>query len=66
MFDTAFHVSDENIERFTSNYAFTKENPLTRIDNWETSQYLGNQLSYLEVVGSYQLPMTTKDSLPCY
>jgi len=40
MFDTAFHVSDENIERFTSNYAFTKENPLTRIDNWETSQYL--------------------------
>ena len=40
MIDTAFQVSDENIDRFTSNYAFTKENPLTRIDNWESSHYL--------------------------
>ena len=28
MIDTAFQVSDENIDRFTSNYAFTKENPV--------------------------------------
>ena len=38
--DTAFYVDKDKTERFTSNYAFTKKDPLTRIDNWETSPYL--------------------------
>ena len=40
MVDTAFSVDSRNIDRFTSNYAYTETNPLTKIDDWSASPYL--------------------------
>ena len=40
MVDTGFHVEEEKSNRFTSNYAITPENPLTKIDDISSSDYL--------------------------
>ncbi|HJM98881.1 MAG TPA: serine hydrolase domain-containing protein [Acidimicrobiales bacterium] len=40
MVDTGFHVEKEKSHRFTSNYAITPENPLTKIDDASSSGYL--------------------------
>ena len=40
MVDTGFHVDEEKSHRFTSNYAITPENPLTKIDDASSSDYL--------------------------
>lgn len=40
MSDTGFHVVPEKKHRFTSNYAFTPENPLMKIDEASKSHYL--------------------------
>jgi len=40
MIDTGFHVEEEKSNRFTSNYAITPENPLTKIDDASSSDYL--------------------------
>ena len=40
MVDTGFHVEKEKSHRFTSNYAITPENPLTKIDDASSSDYL--------------------------
>ncbi len=44
MVDTGFHVEKANSGRFTSNYAITPKNPLTRIDAADNSPYLEPQV----------------------
>lgn len=40
MVDTAFHVTEDRADRFTSNYAITPKGPLSLIDGFATSEYL--------------------------
>ena len=44
MVDTGFHVEKANSGRFTSNYAITPKDPLTRIDAADNSPYLEPQV----------------------
>ncbi len=44
MNDTGFYVEEQNAHRFTSNYAITPKDPLTRIDPAEESPYLNKPI----------------------
>ncbi len=58
MGDTAFSVSSIGRERFTSNYAISKDDSLTKIDDCSTSQYLNKPIF---VSGGGGLVSTTDD-----
>jgi len=40
MVDAGFHVPADDRERFTTNYAFTPQNPMAAFDPWDKSRYL--------------------------